>query len=108
MLLVILLGVFFVLLFLCISNFVISLMPVNLPPHKSANLEQNRSETAPRHRFRFVMLIQGVNKAIGPVFGERPSGRKVTESAAIALLTSRVLNGFARVIRPRAPHSTSS
>ena len=104
MLLAILLGVLSVLLFLCISNFVISAMPITVAVHKSANLDQMRSETAPPHRFRFVTLIQGVIKAIATVFVGRPSGRKVAEPAAIAVMTSWVLNGMAHVIRPRTPH----
>jgi hypothetical protein len=106
MILVILLGVLSVPLFLYISNSVIS--PKSLKPaaHKSSNQEQKHSGSAPptAHRFRFVTLLQGVIKAIGAVFGGRPSGRKVTEPAAIALMASQVLHGIASVIRPRALH----
>jgi hypothetical protein len=65
MVLYILLGVLLVLFFLCISDFVISSMPMKLETRKPLNLEQQQSETAPRYRFRFVTLIQGVIKAIG-------------------------------------------
>jgi hypothetical protein len=104
MLLVISLGVLSVLLFLCISNSLMSSRPIKPAAHKSSDLEQkhSRSATLPTHRLRFVTLHQGVIKAIGAVFGRRPSGRKVTEPAAIALMASRILNGFACVIRPRA------
>src|SRR5271169_677152 len=101
MVLFILLGVLLVLFFLCISDFVISSMPMKLETHKPLNLEQQQSETAPPYRFRFVTIIQGVIKAIGTVFGERPTGRKVTEPAAVALMTSRVMHNFGRVIRAR-------
>ena len=104
MILAILLGVLSVVLFLCISNFVISPMPVTSAVHRSSNVEQKHSGIAPPHRFRFVTLIQGVIKAIVTVFMGRPSGRKVTEPATIAVMTSWVLNGFTRVIRPRTPH----
>jgi hypothetical protein len=104
MVLAILLGILSVLLFLCISNFVISSMPITLAAHKSSNLDEMHSETAQPHRFRFVTLIQGVIKAIATVSVGRPSGRKVTEPAAIAAMTSWVLDGMARVIRPRTPH----
>ena len=103
MLLVILLGDLVVLMFLCISNFLISSGPMKANRHKSYFLEQRRSEKAPQLRFSFVMLLRGVTKAIGTVFGGRPSGRKVTEPAAVALMTSRVMNGLVRMIRPRFP-----
>lgn len=102
MLLVILLGVLSVILFPYISDLVIASMEIKSAVRKSLNLEQTHSVTAPSHRFRFVTLLQGVIEAIGTVFGGRPSGRKVTEPAAIALMASRVLHGFACVIRPRA------
>jgi hypothetical protein len=103
MILVILLGVLSVLLFLCISNVVVSSMPIETATHNSSNLEQKHSESAslPAHRFRSVTLLQGVIKAIVTVFGGRPSRRKVTGPAAIALMTSQVLHGLACVIRPR-------
>ena len=92
------------LLFLCISNFVIYSMSITLAVHKSSHLDQMHLGTAPPHRFRFVTLFQEVIKAIVTVFVGRPSGRKVAEPAAIAVMTSWVLNGMARVIRLRTPH----
>ena len=108
MVLLILLGVLFVLFFLCNSNLVLFSMPIELETHKFLNLEHKQSRNTPPYRLRFVTQIQGVTKAIGTVFGGRPSGRKVTEPAAIALMISRVKLGFARTIRPRCPHQTSS
>ena len=72
MILVILLGVLSVLLFLCISNVVISSMPHEAAAHNSSNIAQMHSESAPlpAHRFRFVTLLQGVIKAIGAAPGE--------------------------------------
>jgi hypothetical protein len=88
MVLFILLGVLLVLFFLCISNFAISSMPIKSNRHEYPTLEQKRSTTTAAFRIRFVTLVQGVTKAIGTAFGRRPSGRKVTEPAAIALMTS--------------------
>jgi hypothetical protein len=79
MVLVILLGVLSVILFLSISDFVISSMPTNLGVRKSSDQEQKHSETAWPERLRFAAVIQGVIKAIGTAFGGRPSGRKVTD-----------------------------
>jgi predicted MFS family arabinose efflux permease len=95
-------------LFLCISDFVIASMPTKLAAHKSSNPEQKHSETVSPHPFRFVMLIQGVIKAIGTVFGGRPSGRKVTETVAIASMTSRFDLGAQVNDRQRisTPHQT--
>ncbi len=103
MVVVIIMGVLSVLLFLCISNFVVSLKHINPAARRSSNLEQKQSKSAPlpAHRFRFVTLRQGVIKAIGAAFGGRPSGRKVTDRAAIAFMTSRILHGFGGLIRPR-------
>jgi hypothetical protein len=104
MILVILLGVLSVLLFLCISNVVISSMPLEAAARNSSNIAQMHSESAPlrAHRSRFVTLLQGVTKAIGAAFGRGPSGRRVPETVAIALMTSWVSHGFAVVIRLRA------
>jgi hypothetical protein len=107
MLLVILLGVLTVLMFLCISNFLMSMEPTKNAPRKIYSLEPRSSEAVPPRRFRFAMIIRGVTKAIGTVFGKRPTGRKVTESAAVALMTSRVINGIGRAIRPRFLDRTS-
>jgi hypothetical protein len=101
MVLFFLMGVLLVLLFLCISNFVISPMPIKSDRHEYPTLEQKRSTTAATFRIAIVTLIQGVTKAIGTAFGRRPSGRKVAEPAAIALMTSRTMRGFARMILPR-------
>jgi hypothetical protein len=70
MVLVILLGVLSVLFFLCISNLAISSTQIKSAVHKSSNLIQEQSESAPLHRFGFVKLFQEVIKAIGTVLGE--------------------------------------
>jgi hypothetical protein len=97
-----------VILFLCMSDFVIASMPTKLAAHESSNLEQRHSKTVSPHPFRFDMLIQGVIKAIGTVFGKRPSGRKVTETVAIALMTSRYDLGCAGQWGATDVHSTSN
>lgn len=103
LLVILLMGILSILLFLCISNSLMSSRPLKAAAHKFSNLKQKQSRSAPlpTNRFRFVTLHQGANKAIGAVFWRRPSGRKVTEPAAIAVLASRILHGFACVIRPR-------
>jgi hypothetical protein len=106
MLAVILLGVLSVLFFLCISNVGSFSRPIRSGMPTFSNLGRKYSDPAPPHRFRIVTLLQGVIKAIGTVFGERPTGRKVTEPAAIALMTSRFLRGFGGVIRLRIEHRT--
>jgi|GEM_PF-3633753 len=106
MLAVILLGILSVLFFLCISNVGSVSRPIRWGMPHISNLGREHSAPAPPHRFGFVTLLRGVIKAIGTVFGERPTGRKVTEAAAIALMTSRFLRGFERVIRLRIHHRT--
>jgi hypothetical protein len=101
MVLLVLLGVLAVLMFLCISNFLISPELVKTSSSRIPFLAESRAEAAPPLRIRFAMLPRGVTKAIGTVFGKRPTGRKVTESAAVALMTSRFINGLARMVRLR-------
>lgn len=104
MVLFILLGVLLVLFFLCISSFANSSAPTRSDRHEYSVLEQKQSTTMATFRIRFVTLVQGVTKAIGTAFGRRPSGRKVAGPAAIALMTSRTMQDFARMIRPRIHH----
>lgn len=104
MVLIILSGVLLVLFFLCISNFAIPSMPIKSDRHEYPTLEQERSTTTATYRIRFVTLVQGVTKAIGTAFDRRPSGRKVAEPAAIALMTPRTMQDFARMIRPHFHH----
>jgi hypothetical protein len=104
MVLIILLGVLLVLFFLCISNFAISSMLIKSDRNEYPTLEHKRSTTTATFRIRLVTLVQGVTKAIGTAFDRRPSGRKVAEPAAIALMTSRTMQGFSRMIRPRFHH----
>jgi hypothetical protein len=74
---------------LCISS-----MPIKSDRHEYPALEQKRSTTTATFRIRFVTLVQGVTKAIGTAFDRRPSGRKVAEPAAIALMTSGIMQGL--------------
>lgn len=59
MVLFIMMSVSFVLFFLSISNFVMSLTPYESDTHKFFALEHTHSETSAPYRFKFVTLIQG-------------------------------------------------
>ena len=107
MVLLILLGVLAVLMFLCISNFLISPELVKTSSSRIPFLVESRTEAAPPLRIRFATILREATKAIGTVFEKRPTGRKVTESAAVALMTSRFINGLARMVRLRFPDRTS-
>jgi hypothetical protein len=107
MVLFLMLGVLFVISFLCISNFVISLTPIKSEARKPIDLEQKTLLDRATASIRVRHGDPGVIKAIGIVFGERPTRRKVTEPIAVALRTSRVEHGVAPLIRTRFPHSTS-
>jgi hypothetical protein len=100
-------GVLFVLSFLCISNFVISSLSIQSEARKPIDLEQKTLRDRAVASIHVRHVNSGVIKAIGIVFGERPTRRKVTEPTAVALKTSRVGRGDARLIRTRFPHSTS-
>jgi hypothetical protein len=94
----------------CSYSLVISFRLVNLAADKSLDeeLKESKSATLPAHRFNLVTAYRRVIKAIETAYGREPSGRKVTEPAAIASTTPRIMDDYVGLISPPKLCNSSS